>query len=197
MSTCSGALLCGGRSSRMGRDKALLEVNGQPLWRLQWTKLRAVCGEVVICGRFSQRAVFEVEKVRFASDTAVDLGPLSGIARALETARASHVLVLAVDMPRMSEGYLLQLCGAAGTSCGAVPERAGTFEGLCAVYPALMLPLVLERLSGPDRSLQSLVRLGLERRLLRPVPVADSELGLFENWNAPDDVAPVVAGPAI
>ena len=189
MSTCSGALLCGGRSSRMGRDKALLEVNGQPLWRLQWAKLRAVCGEVVVCGRSAQSAVFEAEQVRFESDATEGLGPLSGIARALEAARASHVLVLAVDMPKMSERYLRRLCGAAGASCGAVPERTGGFEGLCAVYPAAMLPLVLGRLSGPDRSLQSLVRLGLQKRLLSAVPVADSELELFENWNAPGDVA--------
>ena len=190
MSTCSGALLCGGRSSRMGRDKALLEVHGQPLWRLQWAKLRAVCDEVLVCGRSAQSPVFEAEQVRFAADTEMDLGPLSGIARALETTRASHVLVLAVDMPRMSERYLLRLWEAAGVSCGAVPERAGAFEGLGAVYPAEMLPPVLERLSGPERSLQSLVRLGLEKRLLRPVPVADSELQLFENWNAPADLAP-------
>jgi molybdopterin-guanine dinucleotide biosynthesis protein A len=174
----------------MGRDKALLEVHGQPLWRLQWSKLRAVFGEVVVCGRASQRAEFEAAQVRFAADTEVDLGPLSGIARALETAQASHVLVLAVDLPRMSERYLLRLWEAAGTSCGAVPERAGTFEGLCAVYPVGMLPLVLGRLSGPERSLQSLVRLGLEKRLLRSVPVADPDLDLFENWNAPGDVAP-------
>jgi molybdopterin-guanine dinucleotide biosynthesis protein A len=174
----------------MGRDKAHLEVHGQPLWRLQWSKLRAVFGEVVVCGRASQRAEFEAEQVRFAADTEVDLGPLSGIARALETAHASHVLVLAVDLPRMSERYLLRLWEAAGASYGAVPERAGTFEGLCAVYPVGMLPLVLGRLSGPERSLQSLVRLGLEKRLLRAVPVAEPDLGLFENWNAPGDVAP-------
>ena len=73
----------------MGRDKAWLDVHGQPLWRLQWSKLRAVFGEVVVCGRASQRAEFEAEQVCFAADTEPDLGPLSGIARALETARAS------------------------------------------------------------------------------------------------------------
>ena len=192
MSTCSGALLCGGKSSRMGRDKALIEVNGQPLWRLQWTKLQAVCGEVRVCGRASQGTLFDAEQVPFESDATAGLGPLSGIARALQTARGSHVLVLAVDMPKMSERYLLRLREAAGSSCGVVPERAGAFEGLCAVYPASMYPLVSEQLSGSDRSLQALVRSGVERKLLRPFPIVDSELGLFENWNVPGDVAPLV-----
>jgi molybdopterin-guanine dinucleotide biosynthesis protein A len=188
MSAFGGALLCGGRSSRMGRDKAFLEVDRQPLWRLQLAKLRAVCGEVVVCGSTSQRWFFEPEGVRFEADAAADLGPLSGIARALESVQATHVLVLAVDMPKMSERYLCRLREAAGPSYGVVPERAGAFEGLCAVYPANMYPLVLEQLSGSDRSLQALVRSGVERNLLRPFSLADSELGLFENWNTPSDL---------
>jgi len=186
-----GALLCGGRSSRMGRDKAFLEVDRQPLWRLQLAKLRAVCGEVVVCGSTSQRGFFEPEGVRFEADLAADLGPLSGIARALEVAQATHVLVLAVDMPKMSERYLLRLREATGPSYGVVPERAGAFEGLCAVYPASMYPMVSEQLSGSDRSLQALVRSGVERNLLRPFPIVDLELGLFENWNVPGDLAPL------
>jgi hypothetical protein len=55
-----------------------------------------------------------------------------------------------------------------------------------------MYPLVSEQLSGSDRSLQALVRSGVERNLLRPFPIVDSELGLFENWNVPGDVAPMV-----
>jgi molybdopterin-guanine dinucleotide biosynthesis protein A len=176
----------------MGRDKALLKINGQPLWLLQWAKLRAVCDGVIVCGRASQRTLFDAEQVPFEADTAADLGPLSGIARALQTARASHVLVLAVDMPRMSERYLLRLCQTAGVSCGVVPQRDGVFEGLCAVYPLGMLPMVLDRLSGPERSLQPLIRLALEKGLLRPLPVADSELDLFENWNAPGDIVNAV-----
>lgn len=191
MTAFGGALLCGGRSSRMGRDKAFLEVDRQSLWRLQLAKLRAVCGEVVICGSASQRPFFAAEGVRFEADAVADLGPLSGIARALGSTQATHVLVLAVDMPKMSERYLLRLLEAACPSYGVVPERAGAFEGLCAVYPAGIYPLVLELLSGADRSLQGLVRSGVERNLLRSLPVADSELGLFENWNAPSDLAPL------
>ena len=190
MNLGTGALLCGGRSSRMGRDKALIELNGQPLWRLQLAKLQAVCCEVIVCGNASQRTAFESEGARFECDVLGDLGPLSGIARALESARTSHVLVLAVDLPKMSERYLLRLWEAAGAACGAVPETAAGFEGLCAVYPTALHPLVLELLDGEDRSLQTFIRRGFEKGLLRAVPVAGSELALFENWNTPADVAP-------
>ena len=191
MRRCTGALLCGGRSSRMGRDKALIEVAGMPLWRLQLEKLRAVCSEVVVCGSPAQRHAFESDHVRFESDAAPGLGPLSGIARAMETTRCSHVLVLAVDMPKMSEHYLSGLLEFASEGSGAVPENGGLFEGLCAVYPVTMQPMVLELLSGSDRSLQRLIKLGMERSLMQAKPVSTSERALFENWNAPADVAPV------
>lgn len=192
MKACTGALLCGGQSSRMGRDKALLEVEGQPLWRLQLAKLSAVCDSVIVCGSPSQAALFAAENVRFAADAAPGLGPLSGIARALELAQASHVLILAVDMPKMSEGYLRGLCGAVEERWGVVPERDGAFEGLCAVYPRDLLPWIAALLSGADRSLHALIRLGLEKDLLRPLPIAPAELHFFENWNAPTDITPLV-----
>lgn len=187
----SGALLCGGRSSRMGRDKAFIEVNEQPLWRLQLEKLRQVCDDVVICANQTQRTAFECKDARFEPDAAGDLGPLSGIVRALESTHASHVMVLGVDMPKMSELYLRKLWRFSREFCGAVPAHAGFFEGLCAVYPVSILPLAFGLLSGKDRSLQRLIREGLKSRLMRSVPVADLENGLFENWNVPEDVVPL------
>ena len=191
MNTFTGALLCGGRSSRMGRDKALIEIDGRPLWHIQLTKLQAVCGEVIVCGSRSQQALFQTESVPFAPDATADLGPLSGMARALESTQRSHVLVLAVDMPKMSERYLQGLCDAAQKHCGVVPERAGRLESLCAVYPVDLLPWVISLLSGNDRSLRSLIRIALQKRLMRPFPVPDSDLELFENWNAPADISPL------
>lgn len=196
MSPCTGALLCGGKSSRMGGDKALLPVNGQPLWRLQLEKLRAVCADVVVCGSVSQGQMFAAAGVRFEADAAPDLGPLSGVAKALESAQTGHVLVLAVDMPKMSERYLLGLREAAGALRGVVPRTPGGFEGLCALYPAGILPLVLNMLSGGERSMQALVRAGLEQDLLCEVAVAGPDLPLFENWNQPGDVDTGVGSPA-
>jgi molybdopterin-guanine dinucleotide biosynthesis protein A len=190
MKACSGALLCGGRSSRMGRDKALITVDGQPLWRLQLAKLRAVCDDVTVCGSQSQRTLFEAEHVRFASDATADLGPLSGIARAMESAEHSRVLILAVDLPKVLVPYLQGLREAGRQYGGVVPQRAGRFEGLCAVYPVALLPWVASHLSGPDRSIHGLIHYGLEKRLLRPLPVSDTDVEMFQNWNTPQDIPP-------
>ena len=195
MKTCSGALLCGGRSSRMGRDKALIELDGQPLWRLQLAKIRAVCDDVTVCGSLDQSALFDLEPIRFASDATAGLGPLSGIARAMESATCPRVLILAVDMPKVSVRYLRCLCEAAKEHGGVVPQRDGRFEGLCAVYPVELLPDVVSLLSGSERSLHTLIRCGLKKRLLHPLSILDSEVGMFENWNTPDDI-PTAANQA-
>jgi molybdopterin-guanine dinucleotide biosynthesis protein A len=175
----------------MGRDKAWIPLDGTPLWKLQLRKLRAVCGDITVCGNAFQRALFESEGIPFVADAVADLGPLAGLARALESTRTSHVLVLAIDMPKMSEAYLARLCESAQEDQGVVPEIGGMYEGLCAVYPARMLPVVAGLLAGAERSLQTLNRIGIERNLMRAFPVAETELALFENWNTPADIAPL------
>ena len=188
MRRCTGALLCGGRSSRMGRDKAFIKVNGEALWRLQLAKLQGLCDEVIVCGNSTQAQTLESTGVRFESDADAALGPLSGIACAMQAATSAHVLVLAVDMPRMSERYLANLLELSTQESGVVPQNGGIFEGLCAVYPVSMHSLVLRLLNGAERSIQHLVEPGLEERLLRSKPVEFSERALFENWNLPSDV---------
>jgi len=170
----------------------MIQVDGQPLWQLQLAKLRSVCSEVMICGNPAQHDTFESAAVRFVSDAEAGLGPLSGIARAMETTGGSHVLVLAIDMPKMSEHYLSGLLEFVSDERGVVPENGGIFEGLCAVYPVAMHSLVLRLLAGEERSMQRLVRLGTEQGFLRAKAVANSESELFENWNFPGDVARAV-----
>lgn len=191
MMHCSGALLCGGESSRMGRDKALLEIHGTPLWKIQLLKLRAVCGDVLICGNPSQAAFMTTPEARFEPDATPRLGPLSGLARALArtgATGATRVLVLAVDMPKMTEEYLAHLLTLGSDTCGVVPESGDVFEGLCAVYPVCLLPAVEALLSGQVRSLQTLIGIGISSNRLVPHRISANERPLFENWNTPEDL---------
>ena len=78
---CSAVLLAGGKSSRMGRDKALLEIDGEPLWRRQLATLRALEPEQLMV---SGPPRGEGETV---ADEIEDAGPLGGVAAALPNAR--------------------------------------------------------------------------------------------------------------
>ena len=181
----SAALIAGGRSTRMGTDKAQLDWQGQPLWRHQWVTLQRCGAEVtVVCARKGQ----EFPGVRVLLDETEDLGPLSGLLRALETSAQPLVLVLAADLPQMTATFLRgRLLASVRDEIGVVPRLEGFYEPLAAIYPVRMAEEVRRRLQAEDRSLQSLCRWAEQNGLIRSVEVAPSERGLFRNLNRPQD----------
>lgn len=185
-SDLSAVLLAGGQSRRMGRDKALLEIEGRPLWQIQIAKLEAVASEVLVSVRDAGSAISTSH--RKVSDPPEAQGPLAGLAAALEAARYSHLLVLAVDLPAMTPAYLFQLGSLVSEKRGIVPQLDGYFQGTAAIYPREILPLVRQALGSNDLSLQALIRAGCAAGLLSSVPVQEPERPLFANWNSAADV---------
>ena len=194
----SAVLLAGGKSSRMGRDKAALPVDGQPLWRRQLAVLAATgAGEIFISGKSDgpwADGVGQAPRLSIAPpvipDEAPDCGPLGGLTAALRHCANPWLLVLAVDMPKMTPAFLSQLAEEAERSQrGIVPTLRGFPEPLAAIYPKSALPLAKAALSRGQLKLEPLIRsletAGLVR--LRPVPAEEAEL--FSNWNTPGDAA--------
>src|SRR5579883_1317574 len=103
----AGVILVGGRSRRMGRDKALLPFpHGSALTFVERlsTLLTELCGEVLLVARDETRGreysfVCQRQNVRLVYDQAVDHGPLMGLYSGLHAVSFSHALVLAVDLP--------------------------------------------------------------------------------------------------
>ena len=119
-------------------------------------------------------------------DAQVGLGPLGGIAAALRAMRSPRLVVLAVDLPRMSADFLRGLLAA---ERGVVPQTDdGFFEPLAAIYPHTALADAEEHLRGSDRSLQTFVRRLLASAQVSARPVLAAEAPLFVNWNHPEDV---------
>ena len=175
----------------MGSDKALLEIEGQPLWRKQYALLaQAGASDRMISARADQTWL-PLEVVR-VNDATPDLGPLSGLAAALERCRQAHLLVLAVDMPHVPRNWIMKLRERCDDRIGAVGRTAaGDYEPLAAIYPkAAMLPLAKAALADRELSLQRLVRRGVDEGFLREQDIGGAESAWFENWNEPGDVSP-------
>ena len=187
----SAVLLAGGRSSRMGgRDKAeILLPDGRPLWRRQLEDVLRPLGPAEVFLSGPPRAGLPAD-VHVLPDQTPGLGPLSGVAAALGTARAPLVVVLAVDLPAMTAAFfrerLLPLCSPTRGAVGLGPD--GFFEPLAAVYPGAARGLADEHLHGADRSLQSFVRAAVARGWVTPVELRPEDAGQFINWNRPEDV---------
>jgi molybdopterin-guanine dinucleotide biosynthesis protein A len=180
MKAGTGVVMAGGQSTRMGRDKALLECHGRPLWLVQAEKLNHVAEETLLSVREEQGFGGSYRKVR---DLVPGRGPLCGLLSALRSARFDPILLLAVDMPAMTTDYLGALLEQSTGETGVAPELDGFFQGFAAVYPRRIEPLVAEILAGADPSFQHLIRCALDRKMMRVIPVMESQRALFLNWN--------------
>ena len=193
----SAVVLAGGRSRRMGADKALLEVagDGVPLWRRQRDMVRAAGATAVFLAVRAEQAWrggadgFDGQLL----DARAVGGPLIGVTAGLERAAHGHLAVLAIDLPRMTAAWFRELHAACGPGVGGVGRRAdagGYFEPLAAIYPQALLPAAAAALGCGEFSLQRLVAAAVAAGQMRVREIGPEEAPLFENWNAPADVRP-------
>jgi molybdopterin-guanine dinucleotide biosynthesis protein A len=187
----TAALLAGGKSRRMGRDKVFLPVEWQgksvPLWDRQLSILKAIApAELVISG---PRKKGYSASIPVYADEWHGVGPLGGIATCLNRINKGLLLVLAIDLPRIQPSFLLSLLAGTGAACGVVPIANNRFEPLVAIYPKAALELAVAQLRKRDYVLQHFVELLLEHRLVTGYEVETSEQYQLENWNRPEDLS--------
>jgi molybdopterin-guanine dinucleotide biosynthesis protein A len=129
----SAFILAGGKSSRMGVDKAFVAYDGRTLLARALELARSVSADVRIVGSREKFAAF----APVIEDIFRDCGPLGGIHAALRASRTDINLMLAVDTPFVSREFLQYLILQARNAPHAaviVPRGAGSRQPLCATY---------------------------------------------------------------
>lgn len=134
-----GFVLAGGKSSRMGTDKAFLEFGGETLLDRALAVVGTVCSSVAIVGDPVKFAKYEAPKYGpVVADIFPGCGPLAGIHAALAHSTAELNLMLAVDMPFVSTELLAFLLGMAededNNAIVTVPRVGKGLQPLCAAY---------------------------------------------------------------
>ena len=132
MDGVNGFVLAGGQSTRMGADKAFVELNGHTLLERALQTLSGVASAVWILGSREKFAEFG----DVIEDEFPDHGPLGGIHAALRASREDLNLILAVDMPFVEARFLEYLVqrARAGGAVATVPRVAERWQPLCGVY---------------------------------------------------------------
>lgn len=126
----AGFVLAGGRSSRMGSDKALVELQGEPLVVHALRLLRGAGVSAAIAGAHSDLASYGP----VVEDAGA--GPLGGICAALASTQARHALFLSVDMPFLPVSLLsLMVEDAELTDAGVV---VASVHGFAETFPAVV-----------------------------------------------------------
>ncbi len=185
--TLTAVLFTGGLSRRMGSDKAAIAIAGEPLWARQLRVLRELPPHALwVSARV--RPLWCPAEIEVVLDAEPSRGPLSGLATALRQMKTSHLLALAVDLPRITVEPLRKLWPLAAPGCGVVPARGEFLEPLCAIYPREAAERAERALAGEDVSLHGLSRTLLREGLLRTYSLSDEEEPLFHNANTPADL---------
>jgi molybdopterin-guanine dinucleotide biosynthesis protein A len=187
VATFSAALLAGGKSSRMGRDKALLPMPGFDfLWQRQLREL----GELEPARLFWSGGRREglPPHLIVVEDAVEDAGPLGGVGACLEVLESDLLVVLAVDLPRMTASFLANLLSRCAATRGAVPLGKAGSEPLAAIYPKAILPLARKHLATGKVAMRDFVAAGEKAGLLRLAPIGEEERPLFQNVNTPGDL---------
>lgn len=177
---CGALVLAGGRSSRLGFDKALIRMDGQPL--VEWLP-------VFLSSFFSPVAVVADRRDRYTlhvpllADTALGAGPLAGIAAGLQALDAPALFVCAVDMPLLRPALLRRLLQEIDGFDLAIPIRDAGYEPLCAIYSRSSLPVIRQRLEQHHLRLQDLphilhTRIVAGREWQEDDPAGDSFLSI-------------------
>ena len=126
-------ILAGGKSTRMGADKAFVEYQGRTLLARALDLARSVTSEVHIVGSKEKFAPF----APVVEDVFCDCGPLGGIHAALQASHTELNLILAVDTQFVSWTflqYLISQAASAPEAAAVVPRGAEGWQPLCAIY---------------------------------------------------------------
>jgi molybdopterin-guanine dinucleotide biosynthesis protein A len=177
----AGFVLAGGKSSRLGHDKALLPFRGVPLLAHVAGEVLAAAGRVTVIADPERYSHLDLPIV---PDSRPGHGPLAGIETALALRQAEWNLIVACDMPNLNQSLLSALLDAARASPDAdclLARSPSGLEPLCAVYRNRALATVTAALDAGIRKITD---------GLRGLQVAHFQIdnqGVTANVNTPED----------
>lgn len=184
---CTGLILAGGDSRRMGRDKTRLEIDGQTLLQRAIDVLQDVFPQVLVSVR-QHRDDVAVPQVL---DEIPDAGPLAGLCAGLAAAKTPWGFAVAADMPFLRPTLIRALAERRDKFEAVVPVVAGHPQPLAAYYAVRALPTLRAVLAEPGRR-------GLRAALERldvclvhedDIRAADPGLRGFIDLDTPEDLA--------
>jgi molybdopterin-guanine dinucleotide biosynthesis protein A len=187
----TGVILAGGKSSRYGRNKAFVLLEGVPLIE----RVAAVMGAIfdrllLVTNTPEEYAYMGIEMV---GDLIRGIGPLGGIYTGLKTIKGDAGFFVACDMPYLCEPLVRRMMDLCEGYDAVVPKVDWMVEPLHAFYAKGSLSVIEELIhSGRYQILEILARIRtryVEEEILRSF---DPRLRFFENVNRPEDVSRIL-----
>ena len=192
----NGLLLAGGKSRRMGRDKASMRIGDSDLNQAEQGAelLKPFCREVVVSLRGGQESpIRQSMRIAVIEDCFEAVGPLAGILSAFDHEPNSAWLVIACDLPFLNREVIAYLLSARNADSPVFPFTAyqsstdGLPEPVCAVYEPSAFP-ILRRHYEEDHSCPRRILIDEHCRL---IPLPQGHEHTLANINTPEDLTKV------
>ena len=181
------AILAGGKSSRMGTDKALLEINGKNFIDILCEELDCFEEKIIARGNRSEIAAVSWEII---SDIYPERGPMGGLHAVLAACSSDAMCCVSCDMPFLQISLVNELCEYLKDGIDAViaVTTDGRKHPLCGVYRKSVLPILEEQiLSDNNRMMAALDKMNVEY-----VCLDSKNSQQLKNINTPEDYNDVV-----
>lgn len=189
----SAAIMAGGKSKRMGQDKAWIELDGEPLIKRVADVLALVADEVIIVANDPK---YDRLGLRVVRDRWPNGGALGGIATGVGAAAHDTVLVAACDMPFLLADVWRVLLGHVGEADVVIPRVAGEYETLHALYAKACIPHMARAIAENRLRVISFFDAVTVKSIEEPeLRAVDPTLRAFTNVNTPEELASALGTP--
>jgi molybdopterin-guanine dinucleotide biosynthesis protein A/molybdopterin converting factor small subunit len=186
MANGSAVILGGGKSSRMGRAKALLPFDGEPLILHIARKLKSIFIDLVVVAAPDQE--LPATGAKLVRDEVAYQGPVGGIYYGMRDAAGEFCFVTSCDVPFLSIDLIRYLVSLIEDNDIVAPYWEERFQPLCAVYRRSVLPLLEQQLErGELRPIYLYDKVRTRKVVAEEIRRVDPEGLSFFNMNSPAD----------
>lgn len=179
----TGIILAGGKSKRMGRDKALLKLDGQTLLGRAVKLCQQNCSEIIIS---SNNPSHQFPDLPIINDEIENCGPLGGITSCLKHAKHDWCFVVSVDSPFVEPEFVTFLKTQTNTFDAIVPFTEKGKEPLVALYNRSVLPVAKSLIVQKQFRMHNFIS-EINTQFLDTNSWLENYPLLFNNLNLPDD----------
>ena len=186
----TGIILCGGKSSRMQTNKALLKLGDKTVIEIVAVKLKSIFNEVLISANDSKE--YDFLKLPVVNDVFIGKGPLAGIHSALKYSSTKKNFIISCDMPFISVGLIRYFIHLNSKKSILLPKSNGRIQQLCGIYSKSVINEIenIFKLSEKDKNIKGSVYELIERVSIEFIDVDDQHFynkNIFLNMNTPTE----------
>ena len=186
----TGIILCGGKSSRMQTNKALLKLGDKTVIEIVAAKLKCIFNKVFISANDSKE--YDFLKLSVVNDIFIGKGPLAGIHSALKYSSTEKNFIISCDMPLISVELIKYLINFNFEKSILLPKSNRRIQQLCGIYSKSLIDEIenIFKLSEKDKNIKGSVYELLERASIEIIDVDDLNIhnkNIFLNMNSPED----------